>query len=134
MLTVVQVAWPTARVGSDAFGRAEQVVAWLDEALVADGHRSIVVAVEGSCVRGELVAVPPPAGPLERALPGVHARVRAELERILAREVPDLVHLHGVDWPAYAPEGGPPVLVTLHHAAAFYPPRAFDRAGVTLQC
>jgi glycosyltransferase involved in cell wall biosynthesis len=134
VLTVVQVAYPVAPVGPDAVGGAEQVLSVLDDALVEAGHRSIVVAPEGSVVRGELVALPSPVGPLERALPVVQEHVRRVLTRLLKGVRPDLVHLHGVDWPAYVPEGGPPVLVTLHLPPSFYPAEALQRLGVHFNC
>ena len=58
--TVVNVAYPFAPVGDDATRGAEQVVARLDEALVEKGHRSVVIACDGSDVRGELVPGPRP--------------------------------------------------------------------------
>ena len=57
-LTVLSVAYPLAPVGPDAVGGAEQVLGQLDRALVRAGHRSIVVAQEGSRVADTLVAVP----------------------------------------------------------------------------
>jgi hypothetical protein len=62
MLTVLQVAYPFAPVGPDAIGGAEQIVHQLDVALAAAGHRSILIACEGSAAAGELfVPAPLPA-------------------------------------------------------------------------
>jgi hypothetical protein len=61
-LTVPSVAQPRARVGRDAVGGAEQILTMLDRALVEAGHRSIVVACEGSHCAGTLFAVQRPAG------------------------------------------------------------------------
>ncbi|RYY04731.1 MAG: glycosyltransferase family 4 protein, partial [Alphaproteobacteria bacterium] len=47
-LTVASVAYKLAPVGPDAVGGSEQVLTAIDAALVAAGHRSIVVAMEGS--------------------------------------------------------------------------------------
>ena len=58
-LTVVSVAYALAEIGPDAVGGAEQVVSALDHALVAAGHRSIVVAPSGSRVAGTHVATGP---------------------------------------------------------------------------
>ena len=66
-LTVLSVAYPLAPVGPDAVGGAEQVLSAVDRALVAAGHRSIVVAQEGSRVAGALRPVPRPAGALDDA-------------------------------------------------------------------
>jgi glycosyltransferase involved in cell wall biosynthesis len=126
-LTVLQVAYPFAPVGPDAVGGAEQVLAQLDAALVARGHRSIVVACAGSAPRGELVAsVPAPEGVLTpaRIAAGQDAHRRA-VEAAIARHAPDIVHLHGLDHAAYMPAPGPPALVTLHLPPDWYPPGTF---------
>lgn len=47
-LTVLSVAYPLAPVTADPVGGAEQVLARMDRALVDAGHRSIVIASEGS--------------------------------------------------------------------------------------
>lgn len=122
MLTVLSVAYPLAPVGPDAVGGAEQVLACLDKALVAAGHRSQVVACAGSTVRGTLLATPPQPGPLdEAARRAAHAAHRDVIGDALARWPVDLVHLHGVDFHAYLPPPGVPVLATLHLPLAWYP-------------
>ncbi|MBN8873277.1 MAG: glycosyltransferase [Rhodospirillales bacterium] len=124
MRAVLSVAYPFAPVGPDAVGGAEQVLSMVDQALVAAGHRSLVIACEGSAVAGELVPIPPPpahdidAAARERT----YAAVRAAIARVLPQV--DLVHLHGIDFPAYLPEAGPPALVTLHLPPDWYPPDA----------
>jgi glycosyltransferase involved in cell wall biosynthesis len=133
-LTVVSVAYALAPVRPDGAGGAEQVLRAVDRALVAAGHRSVVVAVQGSQVAGALAAVPaPPAG---RALDDAtgaaqHARVRDVLAATLAGLAragtpADLVHFHGIDVldviDAAAAAGRPvPALVTLHLPPAWYP-------------
>lgn len=120
-LTVVNVAFPLAEVGPDAVGGAEQVLHQLDAALVEAGHRSIVVAPEGSQVRGTLVAVPAPRGALDDAAWAcAHEGQRAAIAGALARWPVDLLHLHGVDFDLYLPPPGPPALVTLHLPAEAY--------------
>lgn len=125
-LTVLSVAYPFAPVHPDTAGGAEQVLGWLDAALVAAGHRSIVVACEGSRVAGELRAVPACAGaltPETRAL--AQARHRAMIREVLRREPVDLVHMHGIDAFGMLPPPGPPTLVTLHLPPSWYPADAF---------
>lgn len=120
-LTVLNVAYPLAPVGPDAVGGAEQVLSALDRALVSAGHRSLVVACEGSEVAGTLCPIPAEPGPLDDA-----ARQRAWVaqRRTIAecrRRWPvDLVHLHGIDFDAYLPADGP-TLVTLHLPLGWYP-------------
>ncbi len=64
-LTVLNVAYPFAPVGPDAVGGAEQVLTAVDEALVRAGHRSLVLACEGSTCSGQLLAMPTPEGSLD---------------------------------------------------------------------
>ena len=136
MLTVLQVSYPFACVGAGAVGGAEQILGSLDAALVARGHRSLVLAPEGSTTRGELVALPPvpeTVDPAARAF--VHAAVRRALARVLAEQHVDVVHLHGIDFGDYLPDTPVPTLVTLHMSADHYPAGwAVRRAGVTLCC
>ena len=136
MRTVLSVAYPFAPVGPDAIGGAEQVLSMVDHALVAAGHRSIVVACAGSQVAGELIAVPPlPAHDLdETARAASYAAVRAAIATALPKV--DLVHLHGIDFPAYLPDSGPPALVTLHLPPDWYPAQALraSRAKLWFNC
>lgn len=121
-LTVLQVAYPFAQVTDDTAGGAEQILAAIDRALIASGHRSIVVAASGSRVHGELVSVPMVSGPLTpEVIEGTYPSVREAIARVLSGKRVDLVHLHGVDYLAYLPSCDPPVLVTLHMPPSFYP-------------
>jgi glycosyltransferase involved in cell wall biosynthesis len=130
-LTVVSVAYPFAPVSADAAGGAEQVLAQLDRALVAAGHRSIVVAQAGSVVAGELVAVPAPAGEIDDdARKAAHGHVRAAIATVAGRA--DVVHLHGLDFDRYLPPPGPPCLVTLHMPLDWYAAGAL-RSDLSLQ-
>ena len=122
-LTVVGVAYPFAPVTPDPAGGAEQVLAQLDRALIQAGHRSIVVAQEGSVVAGELVGVPPPVGEIDdQARETAQAYVRAAIAAVAGRA--DVVHLHGLDFDLYLPPPGPPCLVTLHMPLDWYAPGA----------
>jgi len=122
-LTVLSVAYPMADVGPDAVGGAEQVLAALDRALVAAGHRSLVVACEGSELAGELLGIPAvPDATFDAAWrERQYAAVRLAVDQALRERVVDLVHLHGLDFAAYLPPAGPPALVTLHLPPEFYP-------------
>ena len=137
MATVLNVAYPLAPVGRDTAGGAEQVVAQLDAALTARGHRSLVVAPHGSKVTGTLVPTPAVAATLDddvrTAAQGAH---RAAIAEALRRWPVDLVHLHGIDFDAYLPPPGPPVLVTLHLPLDWYPAAALrpQRPATWLHC
>ena len=123
-LTVASVAYPFAPVTADPVGGAEQVLARLDRALTDAGHRSIVIAAEGSSVTGELLPVPPVTGAIDdRARTRTHAAVRARIGEAVAAGA-DLIHLHGIDFPDYLPAPGLPVLATLHLPLDWYPPGA----------
>ena len=130
-LTVASVAYKLAPVGPDAVGGSEQVLTAIDAALVAAGHRSIVVAMEGSRSAGELVTfeAPPPGHAIEAATTELQRqRVQAAIERVLAENDVDLVHMHGLDFHEYAVPPGPAMLATLHLPPDWYPPGAFETA------
>jgi glycosyltransferase involved in cell wall biosynthesis len=114
-LTVLSVAYVFAPVGSDTAGGAEQVLAELDRSLVAQGHRSLVVACAGSKTVGELFATAPlPArfgDDLRRQAQRAHRR---RIEQVLRQFPVDVVHCHGHDFAEYLPPPGVPTLVTLH--------------------
>lgn len=121
-LTVLSVAYPLAPVGRDAVGGSEQILHALDQALVAAGHRSIVVALEGSEVADTLVPVPKRSGQLsnaarEAAWPAHKEAIASALQRWPI----DVIHMHGLDFWGYLPPPGPPVLVTLHLPPSWYP-------------
>jgi glycosyltransferase involved in cell wall biosynthesis/Tfp pilus assembly protein PilF len=107
-----------APIGPDAVGGAEQVLGMLDRALVEAGHRSIVVACEGSRTAGALVAVPHPPHSGNRA--AVEARHRAAILAALERWPVDLIHSHGLHLHANLSVPGIPTLATLHMPLEFY--------------
>ena len=53
-----------------------------------------------------------------------HASVRRAMDGVLDRMAIDVVHMHGIDFHAYLPAAGPPMLVTLHLPPAWYPAAA----------
>lgn len=114
-LTVLSVAYSLSAVRPETAGGAEQVLAMLDDALTRAGHRSIVVACEGSRVSGILAASVPEA---------------------LQRRPADVVHMHGQDFAAHLPPPGPPVLVTLHVPRSWYPrdPLKINRPNTWFNC
>lgn len=120
-LTVLNVAYPFAPVGPDATGGAEQVLTAIDAALPDAGHRSVVVACEGSQTRGDLLSVPVTCGAIDDLARGrAHAAYQRAIELALRRWPVDVIHLHGIDFDAYLPPPGPPVLVTLHLPIDWY--------------
>src|SRR5947209_7766253 len=112
--TVLSVAFPLAPVGPDAVGGAEQILTHLDNALVRAGHRSIVVACDGSETAGTLVPTPVPKQTLTDELRWqVQQQHRARIEQALRRWPVDVIHMHGIDFDRYLPPSGVPTLVTL---------------------
>lgn len=136
-LTILSVAYPLAPVSADAVGGAEQVLAQLDRALVASGHRSIVVAQQGSRIAGTLVPIFAASGTLdEAAKAAAQARTREAISDTLARFSVDVVHLHGIDFDAYLPPPGVPLLATLHLPPSWYAETALrpNRPDTWLHC
>jgi glycosyltransferase involved in cell wall biosynthesis len=128
-LTVLSIGYSLAPVGPDVAGGAEQVLSALDCALVAAGHRSIVVAPEGSQIAGTLVATAPlPASITDETRRLMQQRQREAIAEALARWPVDLIHVHGIDFSEHLPPPGPPTLITLHLPAEFYPPDAVSAA------
>ncbi len=121
-MTILSVAYPLAPVSPDAAGGAEQVLGHIDTALVAAGHRSLVIACEGSKVAGELIPVPAYAELTDDVQVRARLRHRHAIREVLHRERVDLVHFHGVDAFELLPPPGTPALVSLHLPAAFYRP------------
>ncbi|MFT3830225.1 MAG: glycosyltransferase [Opitutaceae bacterium] len=136
-MNILNVAFPLSPVGCDAVGGAEQILTALDEALVRTGHRSLVIACEGSCCAGELVATPARSERTSsHAQPDLQAQHRATIERVLAAEPIELVHLHGLDFATYLPRASVPVIATLHLPPSWYPPTALPpmRPATYLNC
>jgi glycosyltransferase involved in cell wall biosynthesis len=129
-LAVLSVAYPFAPVGPDTAGGAEQVLAAIDAGLTRAGHRSLVLGQEGSRVAGELVPLPRLAGALDEGRrSALHAVVRERLDALLASQAIDVVHYHGVDFPAYAARSQTPAVATLHLPPSWYPPATFGPDG-----
>jgi len=135
-LTILSIAYPFAPMGPDAVGGAEQILSTIDSGLVRAGHRSIVIAREGSVCQGELTSFPV-AEVLDEAGQGAgHVHVRRAIARALERFPVDVMHFHGVDFASYLPADGPPALATLHLPLHLYPPQALfpRRPGTWIHC
>ena len=134
-LRILNIAFPLAPASPDAVGGAEQVLAVLDRALVAEGHTSLIVAAEGSETAGRLWSVPVPRRDVLSEEDGrfVRGQMQAALDRVLASERVDLVHMHGLDFFEYRLPANLPVLVTLHLPVAWYAPKAWSATGANFQ-
>ena len=127
-LTVLNVGYSMAKVGPDSVGGAEQVLAQIDRALVLRGHRSLVVALEGSSVSGVLLPTPKVDGPLDSEEGRQeYKNHRLAIETALSKWWVDLIHMHGIDFHEYIPyQTAVPILVTLHLPPSWYPPEVFS--------
>lgn len=121
-ITILSVAYPLSPVGPDAAGGAEQVLGHIDRALVAAGHRSLVIACEGSKVAGELIPVPTYAELTDAVQISARLRHLHAIRDVLHREPVDLIHFHGVDAFDMLPPPGTTALVSLHLPATLYRP------------
>lgn len=120
-LTILSIAYTHAPVGPDVSGGAEQILHSLDRALVARGHRSVVVAQAGSSIAGELVSYRGADGLIDGpARAAAERRARRAVEEALLACRPDIVHMHGVDFATTLPAAGAPVVVSLHLPVATY--------------
>jgi glycosyltransferase involved in cell wall biosynthesis len=137
ILTVLSVSYPFAPVAPGAVGGAEQILSRLDRALVANGHKSCVVAPSNSCVHGQLF----PIRSFGRLIDDdvrqmIYAELRLLLQTAIEQCRPSVIHFHGLDFYHYLPASPLPVLVTLHLPISFYPLAIFrlERRNTFLHC
>jgi glycosyltransferase involved in cell wall biosynthesis len=136
-LSVLSVAYPLAPVGPDAAGGSEQILTLLDRTLVRNGHHSVVIACEGSRTEGRLIPTRLGGGLLdERIRAQAQQRHREAILYALQRWNFDLIHMHSLDFHAYLPPPGVPLLATLHLPPDWYPAHIFrpERPDTWLQC
>jgi glycosyltransferase involved in cell wall biosynthesis len=128
-LTVLSVAFPFAPVSPEAVGGAEKILSDLDQALVASGNNSLVVACDGSRPSGTLFSVPSPrCEVLEEAdKRWCRYQVQAAIERAMASRRVDLIHMHGLDFCEYDLPATIPMVVTLHLPVSWYRPGIWSK-------
>lgn len=129
MTTVLSIAYPFAPVGPNLVGGAEQILWDLDQAIVAAGNTSVVVACEGSKPAGRLIPVPlPERNSLDDAdQEWCRSQFHAAIRRALASERIDLVHVHSMDLFGYEFPPDLPLLITLHLPVEWYPQHAMAK-------
>ena len=129
-LTVLSVSYSLAHVSRKTAGGAEQVLATLDEALVREGHRSLVLAPTGSRCNGLLIPAQIPRGVLDDAAKHEARRIfKHQIDRILNEFSVDIVHMHGLDFYDYLPNCELPIVVSLHLPLSWYVADELRRAG-----
>ena len=118
-MRILLVAYPLAPVSADPVGGSEQVVAGLDRALNAAGHRTTIIAQAGSETVGRLVPIPVAPGPItDETRDAAHWAMRDAVAAEAGGH--DIIHMHGLDFEAYWPPEGTPVLATLHLPLDWY--------------
>ncbi len=134
-LTILSVAFPLLPVGPGVGGGAEQILNLLDTGLVTAGHRSIVIAAEGSEVRGHLIETPAANSEITNEARADAQRKHAQaIEAVLAGTHVDLIHFHGLDFYEYQPANKLPKIATLHLPVNWYPGSIFDDCSIQLSC
>ncbi|HEX2865893.1 MAG TPA: glycosyltransferase family 4 protein [Ignavibacteriales bacterium] len=121
-LNILSVAFPFAPVRTDTAGGAEHVLEMIDEALMEAGHNSIVIACEGSKVKGKLIKTQGVHGSIDPGTTELFEKEHLEaIEHALRSNEVDLIHMHGIDFAQYIPKTTVPILVTLHLPLSWYP-------------
>ncbi len=136
-LTILSVAYPLTPVGPDAVGGSEQILTLIDGAVTRAGHRSLVVACEGSKVEGTLLATPQADGPLtDDVRAWAQDQHRITVEEALKNWSVDVIHMHSLDFWSYLPSGTTPLVATLHLPPDWYPEEVFEmrRPNSYLNC
>jgi glycosyltransferase involved in cell wall biosynthesis len=134
-LNVLSVAYPLLPVSVDSTGGAEQILALLERGIVRQGHRSFVIAAEGSVVSGKLIPTPAANGEMtEEVRRKAQEAHRRTVQEVLETHEIDLVHFHGLDFHAYLPDSATPKLATLHLPPTWYPAEVFELRDVHLNC
>jgi glycosyltransferase involved in cell wall biosynthesis len=96
-----------------------------------------VVAVKGSEVHGELLAMPPADATIAYATwDRSHLAYRRVLADVLRTRSIDVVHMHGMDFLSYLPDVPVPIVATLHLPVRWYPESLLRlvRADLVLTC
>jgi len=134
-VNILSVAYPLFPVGPDSSGGAEQILYLVERGLVTAGHRSLVIAAEGSSVSGELMATPTFSGEMTEEVRGwAQTAHRQRIEATLSTEQIDIVHFHGLDFHAYLPGAHVPQLATLHLPLNWYSQAIYSATNLTMNC
>jgi glycosyltransferase involved in cell wall biosynthesis len=132
-MTILSVAYPLLSVSEDSAGGSEQILHLVERELVDTGHLSVVIAAEGSSIRGHLLETPGFSGEITDEVRRSAQQSHREAIAIALQRYPiDLIHFHGLDFHEYIPEVGVPMLATLHLPLSWYPEDLLERAQIEL--
>lgn len=127
-IRVLSVAYPFAPIKTNSVGGAERILSEMDQALVASGHTSVVVACEGSETAGSLYSAEIPRidtlNDADRLW--CRRRMQAAIDRAVGAHRFDVIHMHGLDFAEYTLPPRVPVVVSLHLPIPWYPPAIRD--------
>ncbi len=133
--TILNVAFPFAKVTEKTAGGAEQVLKVLDNAITESGNKSVVLAQRGSSVSGELIEIDSECLIIDELnKKEIYKKYRLALTDIIRNKKIDLVHFHGLDYFEYIPSGHFSSLVTLHLPVNWYKDECFSIRGVNFNC
>jgi len=129
MITVLSIAYPFAPVGPNLVGGAEQILSDLDETLIRTQNQSLVIACEGSKPAGTLFAMQLPGCEMLDEVDSAWCREQfhAVVDRALASQRVDLVHVHGMELYDYELPAEIPLLITLHLPIGWYRREMLER-------
>jgi glycosyltransferase involved in cell wall biosynthesis len=123
--TILHVAYPFAPVRSDTPGGAEQIILTLASGAAKTGHQPIIAACSGSSCDSPVIETALPESRIDQTVrTEVWKRHQQSIEQALRDWRVDIIHMHGIDFHAYLPAPGVPVVVTLHLPVSWYPPAA----------
>src|SRR5581483_878806 len=132
-MTVLSVAYPLLSVSEDSAGGSEQILQLIERDLVNAGHKSIVIAAEGSSIRGHLLETPRYSGEItDEVRRSAQQSHRETIETALCTHPIDLIHFHGLDFHEYIPSDSVQMLATLHLPLSWYPEAVLERTPIAL--
>lgn len=133
--TILNVAFPFAKVTEKTAGGAEQILQELDKAIISSGNCSVVLAQKGSSVEGELIECDCEYGVIDEIYKAeTHKKYRSIISGIIRERKIDLIHFHGLDFVEYFPSGQFSSLVTLHLPVDWYKGKCFSIRGIHYNC
>ncbi|MDQ2839449.1 MAG: glycosyltransferase, partial [Acidobacteriota bacterium] len=104
--------------------------------LVRAGITSLVIAAQGSQIRGHLIPTAVISGQITESVRAAAEKAhRRIIESVLEDRQVDLIHFHGLDFLSYRPHYERiPQLATLHLPVAWYPSDLFRQSNLHLNC
>lgn len=132
-MTILSVAFPLLPVSENSAGGAEQILYLLEREIANAAHRSLVVAVEGSSIRGRLLGTRAYSGEItDEVRKSAKESHRRTIDMALRSYPIDLIHFHGLDFHEYFPDTDTQMLGTLHLPVSWYPKDVLKQRSIQL--